>query len=140
MAFTTYKNQVKNITLANLIKSLSSYKLSIAAESEVAKKPSCPHTVFITYGSTSLNKPDIYFRADLCRVLVKIEHKCKICKKYDKSCICKATKITKRQSIILSTLAKLNALVLKDLSERLKLTSQSFRMEKNLLKEKVMEL
>lgn len=38
MAFTTYKNQVKNITLANLIKSLSSYKLSIAAESEVAKK------------------------------------------------------------------------------------------------------
>ena len=72
--------------------------------------------------------------------LLKLNKNVKFVKKYDKSCICKATEITIRQSIILLNLAKLNALRLKDLSERLKLTSQSFRMEKNLLKEKVMEL
>ena len=49
-------------------------------------------------------------------------------------------KISKRQSIMLSTPAKLNVPISKTSSERLKLTIQSFRIEKKELKEKVMEL
>ena len=131
--YTTYKNSVKNITLANLIKvlSISSYKLCTGIENEIAKKSSTPHTVphNIKHCNTSLNKPNIYFQPDLCHILVKNEQKCKICQKFDNSSFSKANKISKRQSIMLSTPV-----------ERLKLTIQSFRIENKELKEKVMEL
>ena len=55
------------------------------------------------------------------------------------SCIPEANKISKRQSI-LSTPAKLNATISKTLSERLRLTIQNFRIGKEDLKEKVMDL
>ena len=141
-AYTTYKNSVKNITLTNLIKLLSSYKLCTGVENEIAKKSSTPHTVphNIKHCNTSLNKPNIYFRPDFCHILVKNEQKCKICQKFDNSSISKANKISKRQSIMLSTPAKLNAPISKTSSERLKLTIQSFRIENKELKEKVMEL
>ena len=45
-----------------------------------------------------------------------------------------------RKSILLSTPSKLNALISKISSERLKLAIQSFRIENKELKEKVMEL
>ena len=69
--YTTYKNSVKNITLTNLIKVLSSYKLCTGVENEIAKKSSTPHTVphNIKHCNTSLNKPNIYFRPDLCHIL-----------------------------------------------------------------------
>ena len=46
----------------------------------------------------------------------------------------------KRQSIMLSTPAKLNAPISKTTSERLKLTIQSFRIENKELKEKVKKI
>ena len=55
------------------------------------------------------------------------------------SCIPETNKISKRQSI-LSTPAKLNATITKTLSERLRLTIQNFRIGKEDLKEKVMDL
>ena len=84
--------------------------------------------------------PNIYFRPDPCHILVKNEQKCKIYQKFDNSCISEASKISKRQSIMLSTPAKLNAQIWKTSSERLKLTIQSFKIENKELKEKVMEL
>ena len=36
--YTTYKNSVKNITITNVIKVLSSHKLCSGAENEIAKK------------------------------------------------------------------------------------------------------
>ena len=141
-AYTTYKNSVKNITLTNLIKLLSSYKLCTGVENEIARKSSTPHTVphNIKHCNTSLNKPNIYFRPESCHILVKNEQKCKIFQKFGNSSISKANKIFKRQPIILSTPAKLNAPISKTSSERLKLTIQSFRIENKELKEKVMEL
>ena len=137
--YTTYKNSVKNITLTNLIKVLSSYKLCSGVENEIAKKSSNPHAIphNIKHCNTSLNKSNIYFRPDFCHILVKNEQKCKICRKF--ACISKANKIFKRQSIMLSTPARLNAPISKISSERLKLTIQSFRIESKELKEKVME-
>ena len=139
--YTTYKNSVKNITLTNLIKVLSSYKLCTGVENEIAKKSSTPHTVphNIKHCNTSLNKPDIYFRPDLCHILLKNEQKCKICQKFD-NCISKANKISKRQSIMLSVPDKLNAPISKTLFERLKVIIQSIRIENKELKEKVMGL
>ena len=60
-AYTTYKNSVKNITLTNLIKVLSSYKLCTGVENEIAKKSSTPHTVphNINHCNISLNKPNM---------------------------------------------------------------------------------
>ena len=124
--YTTCKNSVKNITLTNLIKVLSSYGLWTGVENEIAKKSSTPDTVphNIKHCNTSLNKPNIYFCPDLCHILVKNEQKCKICQKFDNSCISKANKISERQSIMLSTPVKLNAPISKTSSERLKLTIQ----------------
>ena len=70
--YTTYKNSVKNITLTNLIKVLSSYKLCTGVENEIAKKSCTPHTVphNIKHCNTSLNEPNIYFRPDLCHIFV----------------------------------------------------------------------
>ena len=62
------------------------------------------------------------------------------CQKFDNSCISKANKISKRQSIMLSTRAKLNAAFSKTSSEHIKITIQSLRIEKKALKEKVMEV
>ena len=106
-----YKNSVKNITRTNLIKVLASYKLCTGVENEIAKKSSTPHTVphNIKQCKSSLNKPNMYFRPDLCHILVKNEQKCKICQKFDNYCISRANKIFTRQSIMLSTPAKLNA-------------------------------
>ena len=107
--YTTYKNSVKNATLTNLIKVLSSYKLCTGVENEIAKKSSTPHTVphNIKHCNTRLNKRNIYFWDDLWHMLVKNEQKCKICQKFDNSSISKANKISKRQSIMLSAPAKL---------------------------------
>ena len=65
--YTTYKNPVKNVTLTNLIKVLSSYKLCTGVENEIAKKSSTPHTVphNIKHCNTCLIKPNIYFPPDL---------------------------------------------------------------------------
>ena len=70
---TTYKNSVKNITLINLIKVLSSYKLCAGVENKIPKKSSIPDTVphNITQRNTSLNRPKIYFQPELCHILVK---------------------------------------------------------------------
>ena len=110
-------------------------------KNEIAKKSSTSHTVphNIKHCNTSLNKPNIYFRPDLCHNIVKNEQKCKICQKFDNYCISKENKISKRQSIMLSTPAKLNAPISKTSFERLKLTIQSFRIENKELKEKVTE-
>ena len=43
--YTTYKNSVKNITLTNLTKILSSNKLCAGVENEIAKKSSTQQTV-----------------------------------------------------------------------------------------------
>ena len=90
----TTKNWVQNITLTNLIRVLSSYKLCTGVENEIAKKSSTRYTVpeDIKHCNNSLNKPNIYFRPDLWHVLVKNELKCKICQKYDNFCISKAVK------------------------------------------------
>ena len=111
MTSTPHKNSIKNITLTSLIKILSSYKLCTGVENKIAKKSTTPHTVphNIKHCNTSLNTPNIYFRPDLCHILVKNEQKCKICQKFDNSSISKANKISKRQSIMLSKPAKLNA-------------------------------
>ena len=140
--YTTYKSSVKNITLTNLIKLLSSHKLCGGVENEIDQKSSTPHTVphNIKHCNTSLNKSNIYFQPDLCHVLVKNEQKCNICQSFDNSCISKASKISKRQSIMLWTPAKLNAPISKSSSERLKLTIQSFRITNKELKVRVMEL
>lgn len=122
MTFTahiTLRTSDKNITLTNLIKVLYSYKLCTGFENEKAKNSSTPHTIThnIKHYSTSLNKPDIYFGPDLCHVLVKKEQKCKICQKHGNTSISKANKISKVQSIILSTPAKVNAQTSKTSSE-----------------------
>ena len=111
LTLTPHINSVKNITLTNLIKLLSSYKLCTGVENETAKKFSTPHTVphSIKHCNTSLNNPNICFRPDFCHILVKNEEKYKICEKFDNSSISKANKISKRQSIMFSTPAKLNA-------------------------------
>ena len=136
--YTTYKNSVKNITLTNLIKLLSSYKLCTGVENEIAEKSSTPHTAThnIKHCNTSLNMPNIYFRTDLCHILVKNEQKCKISQKFDISSISKANKVSMRQSIMLSISAKLNAPISKTSSERLKLTIQNFRIENKRVERK----
>ena len=60
MTIIPHKYSVKNITLANLIKVLSSYKLCTGVENEIAEK-STPHTIphNIKHCSTSLIKPNI---------------------------------------------------------------------------------
>ena len=140
--YTAHKNSVKNITLTNIIKVLSSYKLCTGVENKIVKKSSAPHSVRhnIKHCNTSLNKRNVYFRPDLCHIIFKNKQKCIICEKFDNSCISKGNEISKRQSIMLSTPAKLNAPISKTSSERLKLTIQSFRIENKELKEKVMEL
>ena len=45
MTSTPHKNSIKNITLSNLIKILSSYKLCTGVENKIAKKSSTSHTV-----------------------------------------------------------------------------------------------
>ena len=72
--------------------------------------------------------------------MLKISKSAKICQKFDNSSISMANKISNRQSIMLSTPAKLNAPFSKTSSECLKLTIQSFRIENKELKEKVVEL
>ena len=138
-SYITYKNSVNNITLTNLINVLCSYKLCTGVESEIAKTSSTSHIIphNIKHPSTISNKPDIYFRPDLLHVLVKHEQKYKICQKYIISCISKGKIISKRQSIISSILAKLNA-DSKPLSEHLPV--YIFRIESNELKGKVNKL
>ena len=72
--YTRYKSSVRSITLTDLIKVLSSYKLCLVVENGTAKKSSTPYTLphKIKHCSTSLNKPNI-FRSDLCHVLVKMD-------------------------------------------------------------------
>ena len=100
MTFTPHiKIQLGIFTLTNLIKVLSSYKFCTGVENEIAKKSSTPHTVphNIKHCNTSLNKPNVYFRPDLCPILVKNEQNVKIGLKFANSCISKENKISNRQ-------------------------------------------
>ena len=65
--YTIYKKLVKNFTLSNLTKVLSSAKLCTDVEKVIAKRPSTQHTVphNTKHCSDRLNKPNIYFQSDL---------------------------------------------------------------------------
>ena len=142
--YVEYKRTVRNITLSNLIISLSSYQLCngisniAAAKSGFFLNHSIPKFV-----NTDRDTPDLvpivqteFNRTFDCQIIITQVSSCKNCVTAEN----KELKSLKRKAANLNIPAKLKAPISLTSPERVKLTLQNYRMENKMLKLEVEKL
>ncbi|XP_065654860.1 uncharacterized protein LOC136081473 [Hydra vulgaris] len=141
--YKSYDSSMKNITLSNLIKVISSYSICLGVSLDEAKKSAIKHCVPKIYNLTEFNFHGTYqteyFRSSTCSVLSKLKC-CDNCIINEKTFISKSSKSSKRKHSVAKKPAKLNAPISLTSPDRLKLTIQNYRIENKDLKEKIIDL
>ena len=135
--YSSYEKSIKNITLSNLIKYISTFNICSGVTNENAKSGSTLHTapkIFNPIEDPGIHETTFY-RVNNCLILSK-SSTCENCLKFQKN----REKSLIRKEKIINTPAKIKAPISQTSSQRLKLTIQSIRIENKELKEKIEHL
>lgn len=135
--YSYYEKSMKNITLSNLIKYITTFNICSGVTNDNAKSGSTLHSVpkiFNPMEDPAVHQTTFY-RVNSCLILSKSSI-CENCSKFQKN----REKMFNRKEKVLNTPAKLQAPLTQTSSQRLKLTIQSIRIENKELKEQIKNL
>ena len=123
---------MKNITLSNLIKIISTYSVCLGVAQDDAKKSAIKHYIPKIYNQTEFNFHGTYqieyFRSKSCLLLSNLKC-CENCTTNEKFFVSKSSKSSKRKHSVSKNAAKLNAPISLTSPDPLKLTIQNYRVK-----------